>query len=75
MNASTSAASHTVTDGPSLNGLGNLPSRTQRQMVAGLAGRMPSLSLVVAISETRITLFAIEHPMKTFRNAVCVAMG
>jgi len=54
MNCSTSAAYHAVTPALSLNGCGNLPSLTQRQMVAGLTGKMPALAGVVAMSAMRM---------------------
>lgn len=62
MNASTSAAFQTVTESLSLNGFGNLPSRTQRHIVAGLTGNLPDLDGVLANSLIRITLCDIEYP-------------
>lgn len=62
MKASTSAAFQTVTDSPSLNGFGNFPSRTQRQIVHELTGNNPLLALVVAICATRITRCDMKHP-------------
>jgi hypothetical protein len=45
-----------------LNGFGNLPSFTHRQMVAELTGTRPILSFEFANSEMRITLFDMCHP-------------
>ena len=59
MNASTSSLRQAVMHVPILNGLGNFPSRTQRQMVAGLTGRRPGLVGVVAMSATRMMRDAI----------------
>lgn len=69
MKASTSAASQTVTDSPSLNGLGNRPSRTQRQMVAGLTGNLPGFAGVLANSLMRITLCDTWYPSEMRHGA------
>jgi hypothetical protein len=45
-----------------LKGATNLPSRTQRQTVAGLTGNMPGFFGVLANSLMRITLLPISPP-------------
>jgi hypothetical protein len=52
-----------------LNGFGNLPSATQRQTVAGLAGTKPFFPLVVATSDIRPTRCAIHAP-KTHQHGM-----
>lgn len=69
MNASISEAFQTVTDSPNLNGFGNLPSRTQRHIVAGLTGSLPGLFAVVANSLSLIIRCDMRYPLKIRRSA------
>lgn len=71
----------TVTDVPSLNGLGNFDSLTQRQIVAGLTGSNPDLAGLVEVagvlasSEILMTRSDIVHPLEILDNATCASMG
>jgi hypothetical protein len=65
MKKSTSSVFHTVMRSLNLKGFGNLPSLTQRQIVAGLTGIRPVLSFEFANSEMRITLFDMFIPSTT----------
>jgi uncharacterized membrane protein len=69
MKASTSAAFQTVTDSLNLNGFGNLPSRTHRQIVAGLTGSLPAFAGVLASSLILITLCDILYPLEARYSA------